>query len=184
MGYELGQGAGGPGLAGATGERGSRLTFGAGRGEGPPRKEGRCGIKRERVDYNKLNARQQENYNCVKLASVLVDYKFTVIRLSDDWKGADLIAVHKDGETDLKIQLKSRLTFQKKYQGKGLWIAFCERVPGAGFDTWFLYDHDTFLREWALKEIEHTESWQKHGGYSWPAVPVWAHERLEHHYKL
>jgi hypothetical protein len=59
------------------------------------------------------------------------------------------------------------------------------RYDAEHLGTWFLYDHDTFLREWALKEIEHTESWQKEdGGYSWPAVPVWARERLEHHYKL
>lgn len=56
-----------------------------------------------RIDYKNLNSRQQENYNFAKLAAVLADYGFTALRLSDDWKGADLIAVHKDGETDLKV---------------------------------------------------------------------------------
>ena len=58
-----------------------------------------------RIAYHDLNARQQENYNFVKLSAVLADYGFVTMRLSADWQGADLIAQHVDGATFLKIQL-------------------------------------------------------------------------------
>jgi hypothetical protein len=94
----------------------------------------------EKIEYAKLNARQKENFNFQKISAVLADYGFVTMRLSDDWQGADFIALHIDGETVLRVQLKSRLTFQKSYCGKGLWIAF-----GNG-DEWFLYPHDDLLK--------------------------------------
>ena len=42
-----------------------------------------------KIDYSKLNARQQENYNFQKVSGVLADYGYTCIKLSDDWNGAD-----------------------------------------------------------------------------------------------
>ncbi len=44
--------------------------------------------------------------------------------LNDDWEGADFIAVHLDGEQMLRIQLKGRITIDKKYLNKGVYIAF------------------------------------------------------------
>ncbi len=76
------------------------------------------------IRYTELNARQQENYNFQKVSAVLADYGFATLRLTDDWQGADFIAQHIDGETFLKVQLKGRLTFNKKYLGKGLYVAF------------------------------------------------------------
>lgn len=120
-----------------------------------------------RVDYDDLNPRQQENFNCAKLAAVLVEYGFTALRLSDDWKGADLIAVHKDGEKDLKVQVKGRLTFEQKYLSKGLWIAFREN------EDWYLYEHDV-LFELVRKRIEDSVAWREQGVYHWPRLPSWA----------
>ena len=68
-----------------------------------------------RVRYADLNARQKENYNFQKVSAVLADFGFSTLRLTDDWQGADFIAQHVDGETFLKVQLKGRLTFGKKY---------------------------------------------------------------------
>jgi hypothetical protein len=62
-----------------------------------------------KVAYSDLSARQKENFNFQKISAVLADYGFATIRLSDDWNGADFLALHRDGET-LKIQLKGRLT--------------------------------------------------------------------------
>jgi hypothetical protein len=73
------------------------------------------------IKYASLNSRQKENYNYQKLSALLADYGFVTMRLSDDWKGADMIAQHIDGETFLKIQLKSRLTFCMKYQTGALY---------------------------------------------------------------
>ena len=119
----------------------------------------------EKISYAKLNARQKENFNFQKISAVLADYGFVTMRLSDDWQGADFIALHVDGETVLRVQLKSRLAFQKKYCGKGIWIAF-----GSG-DEWYLYPHDELL-EVILREtsIATTQSWSERGGYSFAGL--------------
>jgi len=77
----------------------------------------------EKVTYESLNSRQRESYNYQKISGVLADYGFVTIRLSDDWKGADFLAQHHNGET-LRVQLKGRLAFYQKYQGKDLWVCF------------------------------------------------------------
>jgi frataxin-like iron-binding protein CyaY len=128
----------------------------------------------KQIEYQELNARQQENYNFAKLAATLADYGFSALRLSDDWQGADLIAIHIDGATYLKVQLKGRLTFDKKYLGKSIWIAF--RTAG----SWYLYDHDTWLEEIARKHIENSKAWREDGEYSWwPKPPGWASALLD-----
>lgn len=111
------------------------------------------GINFERVEYTQLNSRQKENYNFHKLAAKLADYGFTSIRLSDDWQGADFIAVHIDGLTTLNVQLKSRLSFSKIYIGKNLYIGF----PSQGH--WYLYPHDELLEHFLrTSNIENTSS--------------------------
>jgi frataxin-like iron-binding protein CyaY len=96
----------------------------------------------QKIEYKKLNSRQQENYNFHKLAAVLADYGYTSIRLSDDWQSADCIAVHRDGSS-LKIQLKGRFVLNKNYTGKDLWIAF----PSKEHSGWYLYPHDQLIMD-------------------------------------
>lgn len=110
------------------------------------------------IKYNTLNPRQKENYNYQKLSALLADYGFVTMRLSDDWSGADLIAQHINGDTFLKIQLKSRLTFAEKYIGKNLYIAFRR-----GKD-WYLYPHDELLeRVDKLVKFRTTHTWTNDG---------------------
>lgn len=118
-------------------------------------------MKLRKVRYQRLKARQQENYNFHKVAAVLADYGFNCLRLSDDWQGADFIASHVDGDTFLKVQLKGRLSFSKKYLGKELHIAFPHQ------STWYLYPHDK-LREEIFREKPYSgsRSWREGGGYS------------------
>jgi len=73
----------------------------------------------EHISYDALNARQKELFNFQKIAATLADYGFNCIKLADDWQGADFLAYHVNGTTTLKIQLKSRITIQKKYLGQG-----------------------------------------------------------------
>jgi len=116
----------------------------------------------ERIDYRKdLNAKQKENYNFQKVSAVLADYGFVTLRLSDDWLGADFIALHKSGRS-LRVQLKARLSFSKKYcDSDDLYIAF----PFAG--EWYLYNHNELLKKaLAASNIGATDSWRVHGGYS------------------
>lgn len=42
-------------------------------------------MKLLKVEFNKLNARQKENYNYHKVASVLAEYGYNSMRLNDDW---------------------------------------------------------------------------------------------------
>jgi hypothetical protein len=117
------------------------------------------------ISYKQLNARQKENFNFQKVSAVLADYGFATLRLSDDWHGADFIAVHIGGQV-LRVQLKSRLGFYKKYRGKDLYVAF-----GVG-EAWYLYPHDELLAK-ILKAttISSTVSWCQHGGYTFPRLP-------------
>ena len=134
-------------------------------------------IKFEPIEYKVLNARQKENFNFQKLASTLADYGFNCIRLSDDWEGADFIACHIDGKTFMKIQLKGRLHFEKKYKGKNIYMAFNQG------GKWYLYPHDELLRKKVEGQktveglIENTKSWDEREIYHWYRIP----KKLEKH---
>ena len=118
----------------------------------------------QRIRYEDLNARQQESYNYQKAAGILADYGFVTIRLSDDWRGADFIAQHNDGITFLKVQLKGRLTLDRKYQDRDIHICF------RSGDDWFLFPHDSVMEQiLASSTISGTESWTK-GLYTFPAL--------------
>ena len=121
-----------------------------------------CEMKK--ISYEDLNARQKESYNFQKVSAVLADYGFVCIRLNDDWNGADFIAQHIDGINYLKVQLKARLTFDKKYIGKDLHVCFPNN------SSWYLYTHDKLL-EVFLKSypggMAASKSWVNDGLYSW-----------------
>jgi hypothetical protein len=124
------------------------------------------------VSYESLNSRQRENYNFQKVSALLADYGFVTLRLSDDWNGADFIANHMDG-TFLRVQLKSRWGINRKYEGKGLWMAF----PSDG--VWYLVEHDAMVKQaMDLTSIAQTESWLKSGSYSNTAIPSGLREAL------
>lgn len=119
----------------------------------------------ERISYEQLNARQRENYNAAKLSAVLADYGFSTIRLSDDWQGTDLIAQHMDGQTFLKIQLKGRPVFYRKYEGKDLHIAFPDG------DAWYIYPHDEVLGSLLrASNLGNTLEWNEKGKYVYPKL--------------
>jgi hypothetical protein len=130
------------------------------------------------IAYATLNARQKENFNFQKISAVLSDFGYVTIRLSDDWNGADFIALHVDGVTVLRVQLKGRLTFRKEYFGKELAIAFFES------GHWYLYPHDALASEAAgPSNYQSTKSWTMRGGYSFPKVPTSLQDALER-YKI
>lgn len=87
------------------------------------------------IEYRDLNSRQQESYNFHKVAALMADYGYSCMKLSDDYNGADFLAMHIGGQI-LKVQLKGRLTCDEKYRGKVLDVAF----PFEG--SWYLYPHD------------------------------------------
>src|SRR4051794_8549239 len=113
-----------------------------------------------KVDYKNLTAKQKEIYNFQKVSAHLADYGYTTIKLDDDWMGADFIALHFDGARYLKVQLKGRLTFGKKYIGKNIFICFHDK-------DWFIYPHDKLLQLFE-SEIANSLSWKEEGIYSFP----------------
>ena len=119
----------------------------------------------KKISYDALNSRQKENYNFYKVAAVLADYGFTSMRLSDDWQGADFIAQHVDGQTFIKAQLKGRMSIDKKYIGKDLFVCF----PYEG--EWYLFPHDEVVNHLlATSNIGSTSSWQEQGAYSFKVI--------------
>ena len=129
-----------------------------------------------RVPYDQLKPRQKENYNFAKIAARLADYGFNCMRLSDDWQGADFIACHVDNDTFLKVQLKGRLTIDKKYLRKDIFITFV-----SGNDC-YVYPHDKFLEYFEergnLGQRGSTTGYDEHGARSWRNPPRWATEWL------
>lgn len=119
-------------------------------------------MKRTKIEYKNLNAKQKESYNFQKVSAVLADYGYTTILLADDWQGADFIAMHISGDEFMKVQLKGRLTFDKKYLGKDLMICFPEG------DDWYLYPHDQVIEDLQkTNNFANSSSWIDKGWYSW-----------------
>jgi hypothetical protein len=121
----------------------------------------------EKIRYQELNSRQQEAYNFQKVSGVLADFGFLTIRLSNDWNGADFILQDRDGKTFHKVQLKSRLTFDKKYEDKDLYICFRDGVDG----PWYMYNHADLLK----KVLDHgqiagTKTWDEEKPYHFPVL--------------
>ena len=128
----------------------------------------------QRIRYADLNARQQESYNFQKASAELADFGFVTMRLSDDWRGADFIAQHIDGIRFLKVQIKGRLTFAKKYEGRAIHVCF----PSNGL--WFIYPHDELLSQvTGISDFSTTDSWRKGGAYSFPRLSKKVKELLE-----
>lgn len=126
----------------------------------------RMSICLKEISYKGLNSRQKETYNFQKVSAVLADFGYCTMRLSDDWNGADFIAQHFETKEFLKVQLKGRLSFYKKYQDKDLYVCFRE----SGY--WYLYPHDELLSKILSKGMmEGTKSWDERGGYSFPSIP-------------
>jgi hypothetical protein len=122
------------------------------------------------IAYESLNPRQKENHNFQKVAARLANYGFNCLRLTDDWQGADFMACHVDGETILKVQLKGRLTIDKKYLGKSIHIAFF-----FGQDC-YIYDHDAFVVHLEQNYLigDDSVTWHQAGVRHWPSPPNWA----------
>ena len=118
-------------------------------------------MKLIKVKYSELNGKQKEIFNFQKVAAELADFGFNCIKLADDWQGADFLAYHKDGGDTLKVQLKARLTIDKKYIGKNIFMTFPIK------NNWYLIAHKELV-EIVGKNTSwlETDSWKNKGSYS------------------
>lgn len=134
----------------------------------------------QEVNYKALNARQKEGFNFHQVAAKLALFGYNSIKLTDDWQGADFIAQHKDGNSFLKVQLKSRLRFDKKYFGKEIQIGLRQHSTN---EIW-VYDHDAVYEELcSYRDSAASKSLREYTAYDWPQVPNWARAILRP-YKL
>jgi len=79
----------------------------------------------KKIGYNEVNKRARETYNFQKVSALLADYGFATEWLNNDYLGADFLAIHVDGQTILRVQLKAGVTICKKYLTcEGLYMAF------------------------------------------------------------
>ena len=123
----------------------------------------------KKISYNKLNAKQKESYNYQKVSAILADYGYVSYRMHDDYQGADFHAVNIDGHV-LKIQLKARVTVDKKYLNKNIFITFSEdRV------IWYLYPHDEIFKVITT----HSNAAMSHQARSIKSIPKWLFPILE-----
>ena len=114
-------------------------------------------MKLEPIKYQDLNAKAKETYNFHKIAAILADYGYNSLWLSNDWNGAEFIAVHIDGVSDIKIQLKGGISFAQKYRGKNLYIGFIEQ------GDLYLYPHDDVLEQ--VEPVISDKKWIEKGTY-------------------
>ncbi len=108
-----------------------------------------------------LKAPQKESPNFRKIAATLSNYGFDCIQLADDSEEADFLAYHLSGTITLKVQLKSRVTIEKRCCGREIWVVF----PHEGL--WYLIHHDRLVE----KIGQHTAwlstaGWKEKGSYS------------------
>ena len=122
-------------------------------------------IEFQPISYKELNGKQKEAYNFQMISAELAKYGFVTIRTSSDWEGADFIAQHRGGKF-LKVQLKSRLTFSKKYFGKDKELYICFREAG----LWYLYPHDEMLQQNLDRKFIGEKFWDEHREYSNPKL--------------
>jgi len=120
-------------------------------------------MKFEKIKYQDLKPKQKEIYNFQKVSGLLAGYGYTCIKLADDWCGADFLAYKFDGNETLNVQLKGRITIDKKYKNAAnLYMAFRNR------GNWYLVPHEKLIEiirqvspKWLL-----SNSWLTGGSYS------------------
>ena len=103
-------------------------------------------------------SRVTEMANRNRLAEVLMQDGWGVfVPLIDD--GIDLIAYREDTREFRLIQQKARWTIDRKYIGRGLWVAFPDN------EHWYLVPHDR-LADTAPDGTLESKSWTGPGIYS------------------
>lgn len=101
-----------------------------------------------------------EAINRAAFSNIALANGWMVYRPEADVGGVDLVIIELKTDSLRKIQLKSRWTIDKKYEGKGIWVAFL-----AG-DAWYVAPHDdmiSYAQEFGYLD---SASWIDGGGYS------------------
>jgi hypothetical protein len=118
-----------------------------------------------KIRYSKLDARQKENFNYQWISGAMATYGYHTYRIPDDWLGADFIARNMKTGRKIKVQLKGRMHFAKKYIGKNIWIAFRHK------DRAYCYPHDKLLNQYrSVNPMRISKAWNRNKReVHWPA---------------
>jgi len=114
-----------------------------------------------------------EYSNFVKLAARLADFGFHCSWLSVDDSGADFIGIHIKTNEVIKVQIKSRITIDKKYENKNLFIAF-PKIEKHFDKEWVIVSHDDLVPIFTT-----LENYNKNGGKSSNSVPKYMWEQIK-----
>lgn len=107
-----------------------------------------------------------EQINYFRLANYLINCGYAPQWLNYDSDGADLIALSYDQKTIFKIQLKSRVSLDAKYVGRGIYVAF-PKDSTKPLNDWVIVEHDKMYKNW-----EKPRNWtNKHH-------TTWSHPRV------
>jgi hypothetical protein len=110
-----------------------------------------------------------ETSNYKKAQAALTAKGYTDFHWVDEDKGADFTALHPTGR--VRIQLKSRVGFWRKYIGNDV------KICGVTDDGIYLYPHDRMLEKCAHR-FQHCRSWIEGGEQYWPKRPAWVRDWL------
>lgn len=126
----------------------------------------------EKMDYSAMSSQEKESHLYSNLSAVLSQYGFECHRVSNDALGADIIAYKAPNKSTkgltnvLKIQLKSRLSYNQKYcHDDDLYIAFPDR------GDWYLIPHTVIANDVNIipQAWRSSKSW-KNGSYHVPQL--------------
>ena len=98
----------------------------------------------EQIEYPSVHCKAQETYNFHKMAAILADYGSNGLWFNHNWNSADCIAIHIDGISDFKSQLKDAVSCAQKYRAKQLYIAFFE------LSDLYIDAHNFVLHKWKM----------------------------------
>lgn len=116
-----------------------------------------------RISKYKGQVREVINRNTV--VSLALDQDFNAFLPVYDG-GVDFILYQERDGLLRKVQLKSRWSIDRKYQGRDIWMAF----PMAG--EWYVMPHDTMVAMAEADGITKTASWAVGGAYSKPKPSI------------
>ena len=98
-------------------------------------------------------SKEVEIYNFHKGASVFAEYGFDCVRLSNDWRGADFLAYHKQSAATPEVQLKTCLVIDERYEDNSdLYVCFPLDKTG----KWYLLKHSRLLE---IVQKHHHKLW-------------------------
>lgn len=96
---------------------------------------------------NKKYKKLIEQINYSRLSNYLINCGYLPQWLNFDSEGADFVIFSYDQTKIYKIQLKSRVTLDREYYGKGLYIAFPQDETKP-LSNWVIVDHDQMYDHW------------------------------------